>query len=314
VNREIADTLRSAARDQFLVRNNGVTIVARDAVQDKGMLTLRGYQIVNGLQTTHILYENRERVARADDVHIALKVIVTEDEALAGAVTRSTNRQTDIADLEAERAAPIVMRIVRAFDESRERGPGLWLERHPGEYDDIVAPDDAIRVIELDELVLAMGATVLGKPHWAAGHPAQVHAQVPAKLLNEADEVALYLAVGTVLMHVRELLTDTDFEDRFRFHLAWGLYEHVRPAVEPATLTDRRWVAGAARMLELLNDAGFVEQALKQVSKSFRDQVKKFDLASPLGRRIHKEARRLWHPFRQSIRDKVEASRRSDPP
>lgn len=308
VNREIAETLRSSSRDQFLVRNNGVTIVARDAELSRGRLRLHGYQIVNGLQTSHILYENRERVARADDVYVAMKVIVTEDEALAGAVSRSTNRQTDIADLQAERASPIVVRIARAFDQTREPGPGLWLERQPGEHDD-VPEEDANRVVELDELVLAMGATVFAKPHWAAGHPAQIHGMVPAQILNDTDQVPVYVAVGTILHRIREYVAASDIEDRFRFHLAWGLYEFVRPVVEPSALSDRRWVAGASAMMEALSEPETVAHALKQVMKSFRDQTRKFDLASPLGRRIHKEARRVWHPFRQSVRDKVEATR-----
>lgn len=74
INKSIKDSLRNGrnqgntkteedrriGRDLFFAMNNGITIIAKNLEEPKGSATLmriRGYQIVNGCQTSHILHE-----------------------------------------------------------------------------------------------------------------------------------------------------------------------------------------------------------------------------------------------------------------
>ena len=57
VNREIAETLSSPDSDKFVILNNGITIICkelRNIVRNRFLLG--DYQIVNGCQTSHVLY------------------------------------------------------------------------------------------------------------------------------------------------------------------------------------------------------------------------------------------------------------------
>ncbi len=307
VNKEIAQTLEGPDRNEFLVRNNGVTIVARDAELRDGRLALEDYQIVNGLQTSHILYNHRDRVRQCDDVFVALKVIVTDHGPLARAVSRSTNRQTDITDLQAESSSQYVLRLAAAFDATRRDRPGLWLQRRAGEHEDAVSPADVPRVIELDELVRAAGAALRGQPHVAADNPAQLRAQIPTRIFNDEHRPAVYVVVGAVLHRVREFLASPPgqgVEARFRFHLVCGLYEIVRRAGVPADLSDPAWDTMAPEVLARLEHPT-TQEAMSAVAGSLRDQLRKFDLTSLRGRRIHREAKAFTLPFMQSVRDKL---------
>lgn len=95
VNANISDTLKSTNPELFSVLNNGVTIVANSIKTSGNILTIFDYQIVNGCQTSNILYENRNK-SNIDHICIPLRLIVTSDEDVKSKITVSTNNQTAI--------------------------------------------------------------------------------------------------------------------------------------------------------------------------------------------------------------------------
>lgn len=96
VNADIAKTITDGAFDQFVLRNNGVTIVARKIKVTSSNFTLEDYQIVNGCQTSHVLYANREAII--GDLLVPVKLIHTESEEVSQSVIRSTNKQTPVEE------------------------------------------------------------------------------------------------------------------------------------------------------------------------------------------------------------------------
>ncbi|MGH1573137.1 AIPR family protein [Methylobacterium sp. P31] len=94
VNIGIADTITAGSLDQFALRNNGVTIVSREISTTGETFTLRDYQVVNGCQTSHVLYAEKESIK--ESLLIPLKLIHTDDEEITQEVIKSTNRQTPI--------------------------------------------------------------------------------------------------------------------------------------------------------------------------------------------------------------------------
>lgn len=62
VNSEIAAAVRADSgngQDKFVLLNNGVTVVARSITVVSDDVTLRDYQIVNGCQTSHVLFYSK---------------------------------------------------------------------------------------------------------------------------------------------------------------------------------------------------------------------------------------------------------------
>lgn len=97
VNDEIRATLISDHKDRFVLMNNGVTIVARTLrTVRRDRIQIEDFQIVNGCQTTHVLYDQREKADPS--VYIPLRVIATQDEDVVRSISRGTNRQTKVDD------------------------------------------------------------------------------------------------------------------------------------------------------------------------------------------------------------------------
>ena len=63
VNTGIRDTLSTPdKRKQFVLMNNGVTIIAKTLQSVGNKFTIEDYQIVNGCQTSHVLFDQRENL------------------------------------------------------------------------------------------------------------------------------------------------------------------------------------------------------------------------------------------------------------
>ena len=96
VNADIAKTILDGDFDQFVLRNNGITIVARNIKVTSSNFTLEDYQIVNGCQTSHVIYANKSAIV--GDMLVPIKMIHTESEDVAQSVIKSTNKQTPVEE------------------------------------------------------------------------------------------------------------------------------------------------------------------------------------------------------------------------
>lgn len=97
VNDEIRETLQSDYKDRFVLMNNGITIIAHSLRALRGdRFQIEDFQVVNGCQTTHVLFDQREDAN--DDVQVPLRVIVTQNDDVIKSIIRGTNRQTKVED------------------------------------------------------------------------------------------------------------------------------------------------------------------------------------------------------------------------
>ena len=133
VNVQIAETLRSDARERFAVLNNGVTIVARVLRTTGDKIYIEDYQIVNGGQTSHVLFNERDSVT--DTVFVPIKLISTENDDLTTAVITATNSQTAVKAEELNARATFERRLEQFF-ETYDGPKALYYERRSKQYRD----------------------------------------------------------------------------------------------------------------------------------------------------------------------------------
>lgn len=131
VNTDIANTIKEGALDQFVIRNNGITIVSKGLRPTAREYKLDDYQIVNGCQTSHVLYDNRDAIT--DDLHVPIKLIHTEDDDVAQAIIKSTNKQTQVDDSDLLAYTPF-QHGLEDFFASQEGDLKLYYERRGKQY------------------------------------------------------------------------------------------------------------------------------------------------------------------------------------
>lgn len=134
VNSEIINTLQNQATAvHFPILNNGITIVAKSLNVSGEKFKLMDYQIVNGCQTSNVLY--RCRINVDSNMMIPVKIVHTESPELVNSVIRSTNRQTQVLDEAFESLKEFHKQLQEYYDTYKNKDR-LYYERRTHEYDD----------------------------------------------------------------------------------------------------------------------------------------------------------------------------------
>lgn len=163
VNIEIDQTLKSRDDQNLLsLLNNGITIIAKKVERIGTKVKLSDFQIVNGCQTTNVLYNNKDIIS--DKTNIILKIIETEDKAVTDKIIRATNRQTEVKE-EAFESLKTFHRDLQEFYKAKaaEIKNPLFYERRSKEFigDSKIKPT---QIVTLASQIKAYVATVLVQP------------------------------------------------------------------------------------------------------------------------------------------------------
>jgi hypothetical protein len=161
VNSGIEETIKSAKKDSFVLLNNGITVVAKTLNRTGSMFTISDYQVVNGCQTSHILYKNRELLNNT--VNISVKLIVIGDEEITNKIITATNRQTEVKE-EAFWSLTPFNRKLEDFYQIHE-DYRLYYERRSKQYDIVNTVVDNNKVISPSVQVTCFLGMFLDEPH-----------------------------------------------------------------------------------------------------------------------------------------------------
>ncbi|BEV02680.1 AIPR family protein [Chryseobacterium gambrini] len=162
VNGGIATTLSNSDNEIFSVLNNGVTIVASSISPTGNQFTISDYQIVNGCQTSNVLYNHRN-FQDINKVSIPIKLIATIDDEIKTRITLATNNQTPIKK---EQLASLTQfqRSLEQYYNSFTGDKRLYYERRSKQYNS----DSSVlksRIITLPNQIKSFAGMFLDEPH-----------------------------------------------------------------------------------------------------------------------------------------------------
>ena len=211
VNMQIAGTLQSDASERFAILNNGVTIVARELRTTGDKLFIKDYQIVNGGQTTHVLFNEQESLD--ESVAVPLKVIGTDNEELITAIITATNNQTEIRAEELNARAEFERSLEQFFTTFADVHR-LYYERRSRQYDhqDV----ERVRIISRQQLVRSFASMYLDEPHRATGYVPQLMGQLGDQLFNEEHRLEPYYAAAYAHYRLEFFWRNGQLDRRFK--------------------------------------------------------------------------------------------------
>lgn len=163
VNQDIEETIKSDdQRNLFSVLNNGVTIVAKKVTAGHDAFEISGFQIVNGCQTSHVLFNNSSYVT--DDMFITVKLIETDDVDLTSRVIKATNSQSVVMKEAFATIKPYHKRLEDFFNAMQTNGYNLYYERRPHQFDDNEDISNN-QVVSAPLLIKSFVSVVIEEPH-----------------------------------------------------------------------------------------------------------------------------------------------------
>lgn len=175
VNTEINDTLSTDnLRDKFILLNNGITVVTKQLTPlQNNQFELGEFQVVNGCQTSNMLYLNRELLEASNDLFIPIKLIHTQNNDVITKIVKATNRQTPVPD-EAFVALEKFHQDLQKFYEieSRQLLDKIYYERRSREFQNSESSIQKFRIVNVHKQIRSFTAVFLNEPHTvASNHP-----------------------------------------------------------------------------------------------------------------------------------------------
>ena len=279
VNREIEETLNSKnANATFPLLNNGITIVARSINRTGDVFKISDFQIVNGCQTTHILFQNKETVN--ENMYIPVKLVATGDDRIVTEVIKATNRQTAVLPEALESLTPFHRDLEDFYstqEAQRKAKDRVYYERRSKQYAMSNIPPK--NIVTLTAQTKSFVAMFLNEPHSHPRYYGELLKAYEGRLFANDHNPAAYYASGVGLSRVEE------FMNRHR------LPRHVRHYKHHMLMLMRIFVAGescptfssksiseyALKIVNVLRDTNDSEELCQRALRHIQATLKKFD-------------------------------------
>lgn len=294
-------TLESANRERFVLMNNGVTVIARSITQLGSEFQIKDFQIVNGCQTSHVMFDQKQN--DLDSVCIPLRLIVTEDDDVKESIIKATNRQTELKP-EQLYALTDFARALELFFKAYDMPYQLYYERRDCQYDRF--PDiEKTRIVTPTALIKAFGAMFLDEPTRVTRNYKSIRDLVGEQIFKEGHRLESYYAAAWASYRLEFLFRTQRLDSSFkaaRYHILTALRYLINSQQRPQLgsidmkkradeIIDILWDQTTAE--DYLNRAALtVKQVVEESGEDFdRDHIRteptKAALLKHFGVRVH---------------------------
>jgi len=260
VNIEIARTINSISeRDRFSILNNGVALVAKSVTPSGDIFKISHFQIVNGCQTSHVLYNNRNNLS--EDMYITVKLIETTDLDLSGQIISTTNSQSLVTKEAFATIRPYHRILEDYFSALRTTGYEYYYERRPHQYDDFSEIHQS-KIISAPSLIKSFISAILEEPHKVHYYYGTLLSEYNQNRTNEIfsdqDYPGLYFIANHLVYKTKIKVAHDPVLKEWIYHLA---------------LLEKRLLVPGLRKGSVIGDDKFIE-TLSYIDEHFNDAYK----------------------------------------
>jgi AIPR protein len=200
INATIIEQIKAGDQESFVFKNNGVTVVAKEIRRTGNAFTLEDFQIVNGCQTTNILFSCRERL---DNVVVPFRLIGSDTLEFVSSIIIGTNKQNEVRDDQFWSLLP----FMKSLEEYCREQPGdqrIYIERRENQYRD--SSIERKRITKPRELLKSVAAMYLYRPHRAARDYRGVAKEFSKSLFQPTHSVVPYHAAALATFKIDTLV------------------------------------------------------------------------------------------------------------
>lgn len=217
VNQKIVETLNSSNPHLFSVLNNGVTLVANEIKVSGDKCTLSDFQIVNGCQTSNILYQQRH-LDTLNNINIPIKLIVTTDDEIKSKITVSTNSQTAVKKEQLSAMTDFQKNLEHYYNSIEGEGK-LYYERRANQYNNTNTTIAKKRIISVSNQIKSFSSIFRQDPHLVTTYFGQITKEIgkkKSKLLEADHQFATYYLAGLIFYKLDTLFTANEIDKKFK--------------------------------------------------------------------------------------------------
>ncbi len=210
VNRSIDKTIKDKKTHLFPLLNNGVTVIAKEVTPAGNNFNLRDYQIVNGCQTSHVLFSNR-MFDSIESMYIPIRVIESNDDDVKNQIIIATNSQTEVKREQLIALSEFQKELEKYYSAITGIGK-LYYERQSKQF----AGDSSVpknKIISIPVQIISFTSMFLEEPHNVRGYY--------SKILENVEKVGKYIFSNEhkLAPYYTSALTYNKLEELFRKRL-----------------------------------------------------------------------------------------------
>jgi hypothetical protein len=219
VNQDIHSTINSENNKRFGLLNNGVTIVGKSIHKGQGKYTIKNFQVVNGCQTSNILFKNRSNLN--DDMWVSVKIIISESDEIINSIVKATNNQTEVEEIQLQ-AMTEYQHLLESFYNTFEfEGEKLYYERRLGQYNSRVDIEHS-RIVSFEEQIKSFAAVFLNIPQRSSRYYKTVIDEIEKKIFVSGQEPIVYFTSAYLNYRLDDLFNNEILEHKykkFKYHI-----------------------------------------------------------------------------------------------
>tara|TARA_R110002050_G_scaffold217881_1_gene353870 strand:- start:57 stop:2054 length:1998 start_codon:yes stop_codon:yes gene_type:complete len=270
INTEIGKTIENEP-GKFALLNNGITIVCEKYTPSNRQVTLKNPQIVNGCQTSHVIFHSEKEGEVLSKVPIVIKVISTQDNDITNQIVRGTNRQNIVLDEAFETTKKFhkdLEEFINALSPEYER---YYYERRSKQYDH----NPSIGHFEKVGLRLMLQSFVgmfINEPHMAHRHESKLLENYSNLVFQDYQSKLPYFTAGLAFYKLEKLFRNNQLNKKsfypFRSHLLMVFREIIggnRPNINSERVIDEH----CQMLLKVLKNEDETLAKFKEASEIF---------------------------------------------
>lgn len=264
----------------FGLLNNGITIIADSVAINSEELTLTNYQIVNGCQTSNVIFECLESISGSNDIYLPIRLIATEDEDTKHSIIKATNSQTPLKPEQLVALSSIQKALEQYYcAKSKDNKYPLYYERRTEQYRDENIPK--AKIINIPFQIKATSALFFDMPHEVSGQYGKVEKQTRGLLFEDSHIAFLnsYYVSGLAWYKVERFVQNQEEGKKFRrarWHIIMILKYLCCPNDKINLAIDKKSEANSKLIEAVLLDDDKMNEILKKaveiIDKSLRQK------------------------------------------
>ncbi|CQR73146.1 AIPR protein [Sporomusa ovata DSM 2662] len=254
VNDKIAATINLGKFDFFSVLNNGITVVATTLTSSGNRFSISDYQIVNGCQTSHVLYSNRN-VQGIEKVTIPFRLIATDKDEIKNEITVATNSQTAIKPEQLEALSGFQKGLEQYYNTFAGDGR-LYYERRTNQY----STDDTIpkiKIISIPTQIKAFASMFLDLPHQVSRYYGTIVNNVGEQFFKQDHKYAPYYVSAYALYRLEYYFRSNNIDPKYRkckFHLL-TIFRRISNSADLPNFNSSKIEGYCTKIITILNDS-----------------------------------------------------------
>lgn len=293
VNSEIHNTIKNSP-EKFIILNNGITIVCDEFKQNNTKISIFNPQIVNGCQTSHILFEADKLGLNIANVPISIRFISTTDEEIVNEIVRGTNRQNIVLEEAFETTKKFHKDLEEFFTAFSQDYDTIYYERRSRQFQNnpTIKQTEKINLRVLTQYFVGI---YLNKPHSSHRHESILLKDFGDKIFQDFHSKLPYFVTAYTFIKFEKFLRENKVDKIIRTykpHILMMFRQSVGgyvPSFNKENMIDKH----SKLILEMLSDESKTKIKFNEVIELFKNSMNKWENELGYSKRATKDVEKF---------------------